>query len=183
MNVYILCGGMGKRMGYVNKGKLRLCGKSFVDILIDELSSLGKVRIVGRKEDFEGYEALEDFIEGIGPLGGILRALYDSSSERLLVVPCDTPLFSKKIAEYMIEHSEGYEIVAFHLERVTPIPGIYSKDLFSDLLSYANSGRRSITDFVLSRKTLLIHPRTWRYLRGVNTPEDYEALKETFKCR
>ena len=183
MNVYILCGGMGKRMGYVNKGKLKLCGKSFVDVLIGELSPLGKVKIVGRREDFEGYDALEDFIQGIGPIGGILRALSDSSSEKLLVVPCDTPLFSRDIAEYMIGFSEDYEIVAFHLEKVTPIPGIYSKELFSDLLSYASSERRSITDFVLSRKTLLIHPRTWRRLRGVNTPEDYEILKEISSCK
>lgn len=182
METAILCGGSGKRMGGVNKGRLKLCGEDFVEILHRRFSRVGRVFVVGREEEFPEYESYSDAISGVGPLGGILKALEVASSEKVLVVPCDTPLFSVESAEYLLKLSDEFEIVAFHLEKITPIPGVYSRSLASDLERFLRSGGRSITSFLLTRRSLLVYPRSWKSLKGVNTPRDYEELLKTVEC-
>ena len=170
------------RMGGVNKGRLKLCGKDFVKILYDEFSSLGDVYIVGREKDFPEYPTLRDYFENSGPVGGILSALKFSITEKVLVVPCDSPLFSREHAQYLLENIDDYEIAAFFTEKPTPIPGVYRKNLFEDLLAFFNSGRRSISKFVFSRKSLFIHPRSWYSIKGVNTPQEYSNLLNMKDC-
>ena len=170
------------RMGGVNKGRLKLCGKDFVKVLYDEFFPLGDVYVVGREKDFPEYPTLEDYFENSGPVGGILSALKFSITEKVLIVPCDSPLFSREHAQYLLDNIDGYEISAFFTERPTPIPGVYKKDLFDDLLEFFKGGGRSITSFILSRKSILIHPRSWISIKGVNTPQEYSALLKLKGC-
>ncbi len=183
INTFILCGGRGMRMGGVNKGRLKLCGRDFVEILYDEFIPFGKVYVVGRKEKFPEFPSVDDMISDIGPVGGILTALSMSESEKALIIPCDTPLFSRKIGEYLLEISAGYEIAAFFTEKLTPIPGVYSKSLLDDLMKFVEGGGRSLTSFVVRRKSIFVHPRSWNLIKGVNTPEDYAHLLEIYGCQ
>ncbi len=182
VDTFILCGGRGMRMGGINKGRLKLCGKDFVKILYDEFSQLGDVHIVGREEDFPEYPTLRDYIENSGPVGGILSALKFSSTQKVLIVPCDSPLFSKEHALYLLDNIDGYEISAFFTEKPTPIPGIYRKNLFDDLRKFFKNGGRSISRFVLSRRSIFIHPRSWISVKGVNTPQEYSEILKLKGC-
>ena len=170
------------RMGGINKGRLKLCGKDFVKILYDEFSSLGDVHIVGREEDFPEYPTLEDYFENSGPIGGILSALKFSSTQKVLIVPCDSPLFSKEHALYLTDNIDDYEISAFFTEKPTPIPGVYRKDLFDDLLEFFKSGGRSISKKEKTRKKIFVHPRSWISIKGVNTPKGYSELLKLRGC-
>ena len=170
------------RMGGINKGRLKLCGKDFVEILHGEFSPLGNVYIVGREEDFPEYSTLKDYFENSGPVGGVLSALNFSNTEKVLIIPCDSPLFSKEHVMYLLDNIGDHKIAAFFTEKPTPIPGIYRKELFDDLLNFFKSGGRSISAFALSRKSIFIHPRSWRSIRGVNTPEEYSKLLKLKGC-
>ena len=170
------------RMGGINKGRLKLCGKDFVKILYDEFSPLGDVYVIGRERDFPEYPTLKDYFENSGPIGGILSALESLGADMTLIIPCDSPLFSREHAEYLLENIGSHEIAAFFTEKPTPIPGVYRKDLFGDLLAFFNSGGRSITRFALSRKSLFVHPRSWLSIKGVNTPQEYSYLLKLKGC-
>ena len=186
MEVAILCGGKGKRMGNVNKGLLEICGKTFIEMLYEELESLGRVYIVGRRKDFShiGIFAYDDIFPNLGPLGGIYTAMSTSNSEYILFVPCDMPTFKKEHALYlerMLLESHS-EISVFYTDRITPIPGIYRISLKNCIRKKLNKNNRSVIDLLKSHRTVAALVRDIEKLKNINTLEDYENLKNTLKC-
>ena len=180
MNVAILCGGEGKRMGGINKGLLKVCGKYFVQIIAQELSALGEVVVVGKSRDFEGMmEALEDSDPGLGPLGGIYTALKHFE-EDVLVVPCDMPHFKFDHAKFLLDlwESHDFDSISIYTNSLTPIPGIYSYGLLETIEKRLRERRLSLRRLVLESRSLIVHTPFFEDLFSVNSWEDFEGVKE-----
>ncbi len=186
MEIAILCGGKGKRMGNVNKGLLKICGKAFVEVIYEELKDLGDVYIVGRKQDFKYLKipAYDDIFPDFGPLGGIYTAFNIAKSSYVLFVPCDMSTFKKEHAIYLEKVLlESYaDISIFYTDRITPIPGIYKTTLKDTVRKRLNTKNLSITDFIKSQKTAVSVVKDLGYFKNVNTIEDYENLIKNFQC-
>ncbi|MCD6449501.1 MAG: molybdenum cofactor guanylyltransferase [Thermotogaceae bacterium] len=187
MNIAILCGGKGRRIGNVNKGLLTVCGKTFVEILYDELRELGEVYIIGRKEDFKSLEipAFADILPNLGPLGGIYTALSIAKSEYVLLVPCDMPTFKKEHALFLEEILLDYhaDIALFYTDRITPIPGIYQTILKDTVRERLLSNNLSLTDLIKTQKTVVAVVRDLGKLKNINTKEDYYSLVNSVICQ
>ena len=115
-------------MGGINKGLLKLCGKTFVEILIDEFSSLGRVYIVGKKKEFLdfGAEVYDDLIEvGVDAVNSQLfcmdmadlekrakgKITFWGEIDRQHVLPDPDPQAARdavrKVAQYLYDPSGG----------------------------------------------------------------------------
>ena len=100
----ILAGGKSSRMG-TDKGLLELNGKPLIQYAIDTLKSIGlEIIIISNNSDYEqfGFPVYPDIIPDKGPIGGVYTALSYSSTEKNLIVSCDTPFLSKKLLNYLI---------------------------------------------------------------------------------
>ncbi len=184
--VFILCGGQGKRLGGKNKGLLTLCGKTFLEYLTEKFSKLGSVTVVGRKDEFSGLgvRAIDDETPGLGPMGGILTALKVASSDYILVLACDMPIFPVSAGKRLLEAASSFDADAavIFTDRLTPIPGVYRKNLIELFEKSVKEGRLSLTRLVLNINAVLLHHRGFEGLRSVNTPQDYQMLVKTYHC-
>lgn len=129
----ILAGGRNSRMDGKNKAMLSCGGRSFIEIIMNELSAFGEIIISAdsaEKYAHIGVVCAEDIYKGAGPLGGIHAGLIGCKSEYLLVTACDTPNVSGALFSYICSFArEGYDAVAAAAGagKVHPLCAVYSK--------------------------------------------------------
>ena len=104
----VLAGGLGQRMGGVDKGFVNFLGKPLVAHVIDRLNPQVEEILVNANRELGrynalGYEALQDEIAGFaGPLAGFSLGLQYAKHEYLLTVPCDSPLLPLDLAQRLL---------------------------------------------------------------------------------
>ncbi|MBA7475563.1 putative molybdenum cofactor guanylyltransferase [subsurface metagenome] len=131
MVAIILSGGNNRRMLH-NKAFLQMGQKSIIEREIEVLSTLFS-RIIVVTNTPENHEHLRvslvsDVVPGKGPLGGIYSGLMASKDKYNSVVSCDLPFLNAGLISYMIELTEGHDIVVPRLNGlVEPLHAIYSK--------------------------------------------------------
>ncbi|MGM9521087.1 MAG: molybdenum cofactor guanylyltransferase [Oscillospiraceae bacterium] len=128
----ILAGGKSSRMGGRNKALLKLDGLTYIERIAASMSGLDECLLSvapGSSLHLEGFTNVEDVYPEMGPMGGLYSSLATAKSSALLVAPCDTPLFSKQLAQYIIgEVKQEDDILLVEDEgRVQPLIGIYSR--------------------------------------------------------
>jgi len=131
MVAIILSGGNNRRMLH-NKAFLQMGQKSIIEREIEVLSTLFSTIFVVTNTP-ENHEHLRvslvsDLVPGKGPLGGIYSGLMASKDKYNFVVSCDLPFLNAGLISYMIELTEGHDIVVPRLNGlVEPLHAIYSK--------------------------------------------------------
>ena len=131
MVAIILSGGNNRRMLH-NKAFLQMGQKSIIEREIEVLSTFFS-RIIVVTNTPENHEHLRvslvsDVVPGKGPLGGIYSGLMASKDKYNFVVSCDLPFLNAGLISYMIELTEGHDIVVPRLNGlVEPLHAIYSK--------------------------------------------------------
>ncbi|MBK9271510.1 MAG: molybdenum cofactor guanylyltransferase [Saprospiraceae bacterium] len=184
IDFFILAGGQSRRMGK-DKAMLKLNGKSFLQMLADNMGALSNsVRIIGgfREDALKGFDFIPDFVSNQGPMGGIYTALYHCLSPYALVVACDTPCITTESIQYLIRHSHEQDInVTFDGRNIHPLFGIYSKRLLPLLEKNIQNAQLRMREFIYSVDFRIVdvtplmekHPFL---LFNVNTEEDYQKL-------
>lgn len=114
----ILAGGAGSRMGHVNKASLEYGGKTFMECIMAEMSSMGMPCYLSVANYWqntpEGWKLVRDLVTGrdggyIGPMGGIYSCLRQAAADGLdglFFAPCDAPRFTSEIARKLSEYIE-----------------------------------------------------------------------------
>jgi len=93
----ILAGGLGRRMGSVDKGLQPLRGRPMVAWVIERFAPQVDQVLINANQNLERYAALghrviPDEIAGYaGPLAGLHRGLTEAAYELVATVPCDSP--------------------------------------------------------------------------------------------
>lgn len=189
----ILSGGQGSRMGYADKSSLIHGEKTFLDIIGNELHSLGVPCYLSRAayksgEPVQGFTVVEDTVRGkdgewIGPMGGIWSCLEQTAEPFLFFVSCDMPLFRGRMAECLLKYwKPGVDAVLWRTRdgRLQPMCALYSRTCLRELRTRIHSQNYRMMDFLehvncVEAKTAKEHiPDTW--FLNVNTPEIYKEL-------
>ncbi len=156
-----------------------------------------EIVVVGRgREDlgFLGLRMLDDAPDLAGPLAGLaagLSAAAQSAGDRhgaALLVPCDVPnlgpdRLANLVAAWTLEPAAPAVVYAVPGEWPAggdrPLPGIYSQAALPALYEEAERGRGSLRG-LLARlsgvRRILVSEDALSATRGVNTPEEYQAL-------
>lgn len=183
----ILAGGKSSRMGR-EKSQLTLFGVSFLEKLVSELSGFSELlisldRLKNHPAAAQMGFVVEDLRPGCGPMGGLYAALHACSSDALVTVPCDVPLFTKALADDLCQCLEKDKeetdaaIVRTNDGRIHPLCGVYRKrcqNIFAQCLEEKEFRMRH----ALSRMKVKIYSadaQSWRF-KNINTPEDFAAL-------
>jgi molybdopterin-guanine dinucleotide biosynthesis protein A len=93
----VLAGGLGRRMGGVDKGLRPLRGKPMVQWVLERFSSQVDQVMINANQHVEDYSAfghpvIPDRIAGFaGPLAGLHAALSATTLPLVATVPCDSP--------------------------------------------------------------------------------------------
>jgi molybdopterin-guanine dinucleotide biosynthesis protein A len=145
----VLCGGMSRRMG-LDKGSMKIHGKPMIIHVIETITPIAdEIVLVLRDENqvesyknfFKKFKSIEytdikvltDILKDQGPLAGILTGLINISSDKAMVIPCDSPFISEQFINRIYETSEKLDYDAFVPKwsegRLEPLHSIYKKNI------------------------------------------------------
>lgn len=152
----ILAGGLGTRMGGVDKGLQLFRGKALVHHVIDRLSpQVGHLLINANRSAAQyaafGYPIIGDRIEGFaGPLAGLHAALSAASTPLVLTVPCDSPGLPPDLAARLhdaLRAKQANLAIASANGRLHPVFCLCRTTLLPTLESHLQSGGRKVAQW------------------------------------
>lgn len=183
----LLAGGLGTRMGHLDKGLQPLNDSTLAGATLRRLEpQVGPVLISANRNLSTyaqwGYPVLPDDIAGhAGPLAGMHAGLSQCKTPYMLSVPCDSPGFPTDLA-----HRLAFALklaaadVAFavtgdsnHLE-MHPVFCLMKTALLPSLDEYLRTGGRKVTGWLLQQPYAQAHFANQAAFMNINTPRDLE---------
>ena len=149
----ILAGGMGRRMGGVDKGLQALRGKPMVSWVIERLQPQVSALIINANQNLERYaefgcpvvpDQIPDFA---GPLAGLHAALSAAQTPLVATAPCDSPflpedLISRLFSALTVTNSDL--AVARTFDQPHPVFCLCKRDVLPHLTEFLEGGGRKI---------------------------------------
>lgn len=194
LTAFVLTGGKSSRMGR-DKAALSLAeGESLLEHALAIAAAVApEVRIVGPRAVYAQHawagQIVEDVFEDCGPLGGIHAALASSSTELNLIVAVDMPRITAELLTYMADRahrSQAVVTIARVARGYQPLCAIYRREFAVVAERALREGRNKIDALFRDVKTEIIEESELReagfgpeLFDNVNTPEEYEKLKQT----
>ncbi len=193
VNVAVLVGGRGGRIGR-DKGFLDVCGKTFIEAIVEEFSDC-RLLIVCRDEmqakEYSRFgKTAVDLFKGVGPLAGIYTALRHFEDD-ISVVPVDCPLVRREILEYISELLKGYDaaVPVWEDGRLEPLIASYSYSSADRIREFIEAGEKRVYAVLRCMRTRYIptaelrkFDRELRSFINVNTWQDYLNLLRVVGC-
>jgi molybdopterin-guanine dinucleotide biosynthesis protein A len=188
----VLAGGAGARMG-APKGQLRIGNQPILEYLLDRFDWPGPTMLVtapGRQHP-PGWTRFDreasDPIDGLGPLRGVLTAMENAATPRVLVVTVDMPGIGRQQLEHLLSSSRDAELGAMYERRapggmVEPFPLLVRSEAQPVVRSRIDAGLlrvgrlRAETGFVAVQAPAEWDDRIWTNL---NRPVDLERFLQS----
>jgi molybdopterin-guanine dinucleotide biosynthesis protein A len=149
----VLAGGLGRRMGGVDKGLTLLQGKPFVEWVLSRFApQVDEVLINANQNPSQyaryGYRIIADEIGGFaGPLAGLQRGLAEARHEWVATVPCDSPFLPPDLVERLysgLHQAHAQLAVAKTFDQPHPVFCLCRRDVSGHLSAYLSAGGRKI---------------------------------------
>jgi molybdopterin-guanine dinucleotide biosynthesis protein A len=175
---FLLCGGQSSRMGR-NKALLLFDGEPLVLRGLRLLEQVCcDVAIAGATEDLGGFgRVIPDQTPGCGPLGGIVSALRQSTSEWNLFLAVDMPFVPAAALNRLLYMAGGLPSVCVMARvggQVQPLCAVYSRKALPTLNDYLVSGKWKVSEAIAAAgmyKMLDFEEERW--FANLNTPEEF----------
>jgi molybdopterin-guanine dinucleotide biosynthesis protein A len=155
----ILAGGMGRRMGGVDKGLVALGSQPMVAHVIARLDPQVDELLINANRNLEeyaryGYRVIPDSMTGYaGPLAGLQRGLSEARNELVATVPCDSPYLPIDLVARLkaaIQTQNTDLAVAVTLGRQQPVFCLCRRTLLPHLTDFLDNGGRKIDTWYAS---------------------------------
>lgn len=149
----ILAGGLGRRMGGVDKGLQVLRGKPMAQWVLERLVPQVDELLINANQNVEryaefGYRVIPDQIPDFaGPLAGLHAALSAAKHRLIATAPCDSPFLPEDLISRLFEAltAAGADLaVARTFDRTHPVFCLCKKDVLPHLTDFLQSGGRKI---------------------------------------
>lgn len=182
----VLAGGLGRRMGGVDKGLVDFLGKPLIAYAIERLSPQVDEILINANRELDryaalGYPVIQDDIAGFaGPLAGLHKGMGVAKHPFVLTVPCDSPLLPLNLAERLMQgliKNDADLAVAKTGAQAHPVFCLCHKSLATNLGSFLQGGGRKIDTWYSALKVVEIaFDDNALAFANVNTAEELLAL-------
>jgi molybdopterin-guanine dinucleotide biosynthesis protein A len=149
----VLAGGLGRRMGGVDKGLQPLAGRPMVAHVIERLLPQVDELLVNANQNLDRYAAfghrvVPDAVEGFaGPLAGLERGLASAAHPLVATVPCDSPFLPADLVHRLhaaLADAGADLAVARTGAQAHPVFCLCRRELHAHLAAYLGGGGRKI---------------------------------------
>jgi molybdenum cofactor guanylyltransferase len=183
----VLAGGRSRRMK-ADKAGLDVGGRTLLEHVLAQVTpvvdevlvavSPGQDLPIAPKAALKNtaVRVVQDEVEGLGPLGGILAGLKAARNEACLVVACDIPEIDVPLLEALARTTCGSEItVPVGPSRLyEPLFALYKRPVIAEIEALLASGERSILPLFDRCRTVVIELEDAGRIRNLNTRADYD---------
>jgi len=188
----VLAGGKSVRLGH-DKITEKVGGISLIEKVVASLEPLSeeviivtaKARTFSQLAGHSKVKITADIFPGRGSLGGIYTGLVRSDSFYNIVVAADMPFLNAPLLRYMIEASDGFDLVLPRVgEWFEPLHAVYSRNCVKAIETLFDQGKRVIVELFNYVKVKYIEEKEIdRFDPGhlsffnINTKEDLERAE------
>ncbi|KXB29544.1 molybdenum cofactor guanylyltransferase [Dechloromonas denitrificans] len=149
----ILAGGLGRRMGGIDKGLQELRGQPMVHWVVERLTPQVDELLINANQNAERYAAFghpvvpDQIPDFAGPLAGLHAALSAATHPLVATAPCDSPflpadLVSRLLAALTAAHADL--AVARTFEQPHPVFCLCKREVLPHLTEFLAGGGRKI---------------------------------------
>ena len=184
----ILAGGMGRRMGGQDKGRLELNGKPLIKYVLETIRPQVKTILINaNRHQAEyaryGYTVVADSLAGYqGPLAGFATGLRAATTPYIVTLPCDGPFSPPDLVSRLargLNNRNADIAVAHDGERLQPVYALLPVRLSTSLESFLAAGERKIDRWYAQHKMLQVDfSDEANTFRNINTPQDQQRLQQ-----
>ncbi|MDD2885517.1 MAG: molybdenum cofactor guanylyltransferase [Dechloromonas sp.] len=155
----VLAGGLGRRMGGVDKGLQQLNGQTLVAQIAGRLRPQVDALMINANRNAAryaelGYPVVADAIPDFaGPLAGLHAALSAATTPLVVTVPCDSPFFPVDLVSrlFSVLTAQQAEIaVAQTGEQAQPVFCLCRREVLPHLTAYLQAGERKFARWYAS---------------------------------
>jgi molybdopterin-guanine dinucleotide biosynthesis protein A len=183
----VLAGGLGRRMGQVDKGLQELRGKPLVQWVIGRFAPQVDELLINANQNMEtyamfGHRVIPDAIDGFaGPLAGLHRGMSEARHDRIATVPCDSPFLPhdlvSRLASALEQH--GAELaVAKTGDQPHPVFCLCRKQVLPGLTAFLAAGGRKIDAWYATLRAVEVSfDDAAAAFSNINTREDLRAFE------
>ncbi len=185
----ILAGGLGARLGGMDKGLLVVRGRPLIEHVLEALRPQAERLLISANRHPEryaayGYPVLPDLRPDYpGPLAGLEAGLAAVDTPWLLYAPCDASALPADLASCLMQRQAetGAEVVVVeNADGLVPVCGLVAVQLLPDLSYFLDQGGRKTGEWLRSRKMATMDYRHWPETAwSMNTPAELAALEQT----
>jgi len=178
----VLAGGMGRRMGGVDKGLQLLRGKPMVQHVLERLAPQVDEIVINANQNAAayakfGYRVVADDIPGFaGPLAGLHAGMKATNKPLVVTVPCDSPFLPADLVSRLKSRMGGSDLaVAKTGDQPHPVFSLMKTDLLKNLEAFLVQGGRKIDAWYGSLKFVEVQfDDEADAFRNINTREELE---------
>ena len=179
----VLAGGLGRRMGGVDKGLQPLRGKPMVEWVLARLRPQVSEILINANQNAERYAAfghrvVPDAIGGYaGPLAGLHAGLKAAKHPLVATVPCDSPFLPEDLVKRLHFSLGDHDLaVAKTGDQPHPVFVLTRKSIFNNLEAFLSSGGRKIDAWYASLKVVEVSfDDEADAFRNINTLEELKG--------
>ncbi|NOR69089.1 MAG: molybdenum cofactor guanylyltransferase [Methylomarinum sp.] len=184
----VLAGGLARRMNKQDKGLMLYHNRPMVSYAVEAISEVTDTVFINANRNKDQYmqfgcEVISDQTDSFdGPLAGIFSAMNHAKTDKLLIMPCDSPLIKAAHLQKLLQAlTDDVDIaVAFDGERLHPVFLALKTSLKNSLNAYLQAGDRKI-DLWLQQHSLVkvdFSDDTEVFL-NINTLSELDALEKS----
>ena len=180
----VLAGGLGRRMGGVDKGLVLLEGKPMVAHVVGRLAPQTGGVIINANQNRERYEALgypvvADDVGGFaGPLAGLHAGMTRATTPFVVTVPCDSPFLPDELVSRLaagLVRERAQLAVAHTGEQPHPVFALVDRAVLPHLTAFLRDGGRKIDAWYATLAVAAVAFPDESAFRNINTPEELAA--------
>jgi molybdenum cofactor guanylyltransferase len=157
----VLAGGLGRRMGGVDKGLQPFRGKPMVQWAIERLApQVSELVINANQNPAEyarfGYRVVSDEVSGFaGPLAGLHAGMKAASHDLVITVPCDSPFLPSDLVARLHRSLGSSELaVAKTGAQPHPVFSLVRRSVLPHLEAFLTGGGRKIDAWYATLKVV-----------------------------
>ncbi len=202
-DLIVLAGGSGDRLGHEYKPLVKIRGKPLIKIILDNLGKYFKHVIIVVKSE-QQKALLQQILNephllytvdvkeyDNGPLVALYSGALKAVSDKLFVIPCDTPFITYAVASKMLRGLEVYEAVIPKWPNgyIEPLVAAYRR------IPLLQASRKALTDNKRTVRSILECLKTYyidvyelsnnpiKSFLNINTWEDLKRAEKFMKSR
>jgi molybdenum cofactor guanylyltransferase len=185
----ILAGGMGRRMGGVDKGLVELDGRPMVAHVVERLAPQVGGVIINANQNVERYiefahAVVSDAIGGFaGPLAGLHAGMSAAQTPYVVTSPCDSPFLPLDLVTRLaagLEAANAQLAVAHTFAQPHPVFALVSCGVLPHLSQFLEGGGRKIDAWYATLRVAAVQFDDCEdAFRNINTPDELAAAGKT----
>lgn len=183
----VLAGGLGRRMGGMDKGLVEFRGQPMAKMVVERFSPQVEELLINANRNADVYasfgyrvipDALPDFA---GPLAGLQTGLMAAAYELVATVPCDSPFLPsdliKRLKEALVEGDAQLAVAVVH-GRTQPVFCLCRRDLLPQLTQFLQQGGRKMDAWHDTLRCVEVDfNHAASAFANINTPQELDAVK------